>query len=379
MKPLPPITLNWILILLVICITGLSWGALLPYAFDMSRSISREQSAKAVRNRAEFAGNDLVRALGREWERLYAAAQFVATEQNAGELRAQFSTITAANSDVAWIGFADTSGKIVVASNGVFEGEKVNERPWFRAGAEGPYVGDKHEAVLLAPHLKIEANEPVPLIDFAMPVMRNHARIGVIAMHVDWAWVRKLLETFDRNDGVDVILVSRTGTVLAGPSGLVGGKLTQQSVLAASQGVKVTRTEVWPDGVTYLVAVAPVPYRSDVPGFGWSMLARESATAAFAPVRAFTEWMLTLIGVGTILSLILSVVIARILSAPVKRLAAAAREMAHGRCTQPIPDERAYREAADLAGALIDLQSTVLGRTTVSEISPRKGRELTIA
>ena len=215
MKPLPPITLSWILILLVVCITGVSWGATLLYTLDMSRSISREQSIKLIRNRAEFAGNDLVRALSRQWERLRAVAQFAATEQNASELRIRFSTITAANSDVTWIGFTDTSGKVIAASDAMLEGEKVNEQPWFRAGAEGPYVSGKHDGVLQATSLKSDAGEPVPLIDFAMPVMRNNARIGVVAMYVDWGWVRRLLETFDRNDGVDLILLSRDRTVLA--------------------------------------------------------------------------------------------------------------------------------------------------------------------
>jgi HAMP domain-containing protein len=319
----------------------------------------------------------LVRALSNQWYRVRAAAQFVTNEQDLSKLRAGFSMIEVANRDIPWIGFADISGKIMVASHGVLEGEKVTERPWFRAGAEGPYVNYEHELLLLASHLS-QSGEMPRLVNFALPVFRNDARIGVIAMHIDWAWVRSLLEPFDQRDGVDIILLSREGEVLVGPPALLGQKLRQQSALAAGQGVKVSMTETWPDGVTYLVTATPVPIRSDLPSFGWSVLVRQPAALAFAPVQSFTQWALILAAIATVLCLALALFIAGLLSRPMKRLAEAARNLTCGQVDQPVPDERAYREAGDLASALVNLQSTVLGQAKRHKTGSRKAREFTV-
>jgi HAMP domain-containing protein len=378
MKPLPRTTLSSILLLLVICIIGLVWGTTLPYVLGTSRSISERQSIELVRSRAELAGKELARALSTQWHRVRAAAQFTANEQNLSELRPRFSTIVAANSDIPWIGLADISGKIVIASNGLLEGQRANERPWFRAGAEAPYVGDKHEAVLLASHMRTQADEPARLIDFAMPVSRNNTLIGVVAMHIDWVWVRSLLEPFDQKDGVDIILLSRNGVVLAGPPTMLGQQLRQQSASAAMQGAKVSATETWPDAVTYLVATVPVPGQPDLPSFGWSVLVRQPTTLAFAPVQSFTKMALTIAAAGAVLCLVLALFIARLLGRPMVRLAEAAHDMAQGQYSRPIPDERAYREVASLASALVHLQSTVLSRTERLQTDSQKAREYTI-
>jgi hypothetical protein len=160
-------------------------------------------------------------------------ARFAASGQSISELRIRLNTIEAANKDISWIGFIEMSGK-VVASSGTLEGEKVDDRQWFHAGVEGPYVGDTHDEPLLATNPSPEPKQSAMAIEFAMPVLRNDAKISVVAMMVDWAWMRSILASFARTDDVDMILLSRQGEVLAGPDDLLGKRLPLPSVTAAT-------------------------------------------------------------------------------------------------------------------------------------------------
>jgi diguanylate cyclase len=49
-----------------------------------------------------------------------------------------------------WLGVAAADGTVLSAVNGLLEGENVSNRLWFAAGKQGSYIGDVHEAVLLA-------------------------------------------------------------------------------------------------------------------------------------------------------------------------------------------------------------------------------------
>ena len=47
-----------------------------------------------------------------------------------------------------WLGVADAQGVVRAATNNMLLGQNVEERPWFRAGLQAPYVGDAHPAKL---------------------------------------------------------------------------------------------------------------------------------------------------------------------------------------------------------------------------------------
>ena len=378
MRSLPRITLGWILVLGAIAAAAIVWGTTMPYTLFQSRSIGDRYSIETTQNRAEAAGKELVRTLAAQWYRARAMARFAASGQNIGELRIRFNTIEAANKDISWIGFADMSGKVVAASSGALEGKKVDDQQWFRAGVEGPYIGDKHDDLLLAANLSPEPNQSAMVIEFAMPVLRNKEKIGVIAMMVDWTWVHSVLASFARTDGLDMILLSRQGEVLSGPADLIGKKLSLPSVIAASQGVKISHTETWPDGVSYLLATAPVPSNPDFASFGWSILVRQPVETALAPVAHFTSRALTLSIAAAVLSLLIALSVARILSRPMARLAEAAHDLAQGQYRRPIPEERAYSEVARLAAALVRLQSTVLSQTEAPEAESAQTRRLRV-
>ncbi|WP_229446353.1 hypothetical protein [Massilia oculi] len=55
-----------------------------------------------------------------------------------------------------WIGMAALDGTVLVEARGLLEGKNVAKRPWFMNALDGTYVGDVHEAVLLAKLLPVQ-------------------------------------------------------------------------------------------------------------------------------------------------------------------------------------------------------------------------------
>jgi hypothetical protein len=86
-----------------------------------------------------------------------------------GARRAVLDELRRGTPDFAWVGFIDASGVVRYSTGGLLEGAQVSERPAFREGRRGLYVGDAHEAVRLASLLKSAAG-PLRLLDLAVPV-----------------------------------------------------------------------------------------------------------------------------------------------------------------------------------------------------------------
>ena len=359
MRNIPRVRLAFVLTAFCLLVVTAVVGSVVPLLLHASRTLTERQSMDVLQGRAHDAGVQLSRALYGQWFKLQQLADEAAANPDHDQLRLRFDTVKAVNPDCAWVGFADTSGRVVVAAGGILEGEQVLQRPWFRNGIEQPFAGDKHEALLLARFLAAKSDEPVRLVDLSLPVHRSDGTLaGVLGMHVDWIWVRDFLRAFGRDDGSDLLLVSRQGDVLVGPSGLEGRRLTLHSMQAAGQGVAVTDAELWPDGQQYLVSVVPDLTYRDLPSFGWSIVARQPVSLAFAPARQITRDTLPILLGVCVIAVLLSYMLGIAMGRPITRLALAAGEVARGRFTAPIPDERRYREVALLSAALSRLQST---------------------
>ena len=375
MRSIPRISLSTCIALFCILSVAVPLGITLPLIIGISRATTERQNSEVLSSRGLMASVRLSRVLDDEWFKLKNLGPFITQGDDLPTMRLRFNTVKATDARAAWFGFADTGGKIAVASGGILEGTSVLLRPWFNAGIAGAFAGDRHEAVLLAPFLTTTSSGPLRLINMAMPVRHGDDTLaGVMDVHIEWSWVRNFVREFGGDNGIDVLLVSRQREVLVGPAELEGTTLSMPSVLAAGQGASITNTETWPDGQRYLVTVVPVTGYRDVPSFGWSLIVRQRADGAFAAARSVTGQALPILLAVGIALVILALFIGRILARPLDRLATAATEMAHGRFAEPIPDERRYREAALLSSALARLQSMVNRETVASTVvlDPRR-------
>ncbi|WP_286191952.1 cache domain-containing protein [Roseomonas genomospecies 6] len=278
------------------------------------------------------------------------------------DLRDQLETLKRNVPIYAWIGAAETGGRVVASSQRLLEGADVSARPWFRAGTQAPFAGDLHEALLLAQKLPPGPNgEPLRFVDIAMPLVRKDGvPLGVLGAHLSWAWASEVAASvLERSGGgkpeMDAFVLSREGVVLMGPKDLQGRKLELASVRAGLQGVTKTSLDVWPDGRTYFTAVTPTRGEGDYRGLGWVVLMRRDADAALADVSALQHGILfasLAMAVGTLLA---GWVWAGRLSRPLQALAEAARRLSQGDRATPVPPTRAFAEATSLSASLVQI------------------------
>ncbi|MBD2101635.1 cache domain-containing protein [Leptolyngbya sp. FACHB-261] len=193
--------------------------------------------------------------------------------------------------DYAWIGLTNPQGIVLASTGTLMEGQNVSKRPWFSGAKAGPYVGDVHEAKLLAKLLPNPTQEPLRFVDVAVPVTNFQGDFqGVVGAHLSWSWAREvkssLLGLSEQQNQVEVLVLNRAGQVLLGPSLEPKQLLNLASFQAALASQKSYRVEDWPDGRTYLSGVVRSQGYRNYPGLGWTVLVRQPAQVAFAPVRA---------------------------------------------------------------------------------------------
>lgn len=275
----------------------------------------------------------------------------------------------------AWIGLAGLDGKVRLATQGMLEGADVSKRPWFRNALAGTYVGDVHEAVLLAKLLPNPGNEPKRFVDIAFPFEDADGKpAGVVGAHLSWQWAREVQQSVMQFSKVasgtapgrrtmEALIVGSDGTVLLGPAGLEGQKLALASVAAVLGGGTGHREEQWPDGRQYLVGYSKTKGYNAYPGLGWSVIVRESLDEAYAPVRAIQRRVL-LSGVAlAALFSVMGLLLARQLARPLGELAASAGRVGRGEALAVDTGPRGYAEVTQLAGALNALVGNLLGKT----------------
>ena len=68
----------------------------------------------------------------------------------ADDVRALIQKLKEEQSSYAWIGWANGEGKVLAATDGLLEGADVSMRPWFSGAQKGLFLGDPHDAKLLA-------------------------------------------------------------------------------------------------------------------------------------------------------------------------------------------------------------------------------------
>lgn len=83
---------------------------------------------------------------------------------NAAASRKNLETMQKTTPYYRWIGITDLNGKILVAANGLLEGDDMSHRPWFRNALNGNHVSTVHEALSPATALGSMADEPVRFV-----------------------------------------------------------------------------------------------------------------------------------------------------------------------------------------------------------------------
>nr|WP_050469666.1 diguanylate cyclase [Herbaspirillum chlorophenolicum] len=259
----------------------------------------------------------------------------------------------------AWIGMAAPDGTVLVATNGLLEGQSVAERPWFKEGQRNFYSADYHPAMLLEQKLP-QQQEPWRFVDISSPVLDMQGRfVGVMGMHLSWTWARemaaKLIDPVGERYGVEVMIVRSDGTVMLGPKALEEKKIDTDS-FRASQKSKGggAMLERWPDGSRYITGFSHTG-QDERMMLKWSVIVRQPEHVALDAFHSL-ERRVILVGalIGAVL-VILAYVLTRRLVGPVNDLSAALELRTSGVQDVQIPLVNSYREVQLLSSSLVNM------------------------
>ncbi|RIX60186.1 sensor domain-containing diguanylate cyclase [Paenibacillus nanensis] len=258
----------------------------------------------------------------------------------------------------SWVGIADTEGKVVASTGNILLGESIAERPVFKEALKEPFIGDVHDAVLLAKLLPNPSGEPLKLVDISTPLYDGQGKFsGVLAAHLSWKWSEEIrAAVFDslqeeKTSQIEAFVISgRDHAVLLGPNEWVGQSLTLEGAEENSED-RAWEVQTWPDGKRYLTGFASGAGYQNYPGLDWRIIIRQPVDVAFSPVK---QLVFDIAVLGIILMPVFAWIgwmLAGRVSKPLSRIAAAADRLRFGEKAE-IPLTKGIKDIEMLSSSL---------------------------
>lgn len=141
-----------------------------------------------------------------------------------------------------------------------------------------------------------------------------------------------------------------------------------EQALAGQTGVSTTKSYLGPES---LVAYRPL----DIPGLDWAVVARIDQSEALAPVNRFARNLALSTAAIVLAVCLLSLIFARILTRPVKRLAEAVRRVSGGEIGTSVAVE-SRDEFGELASAFNDMSASLQTKQALIETQRKENDEL---
>lgn len=351
---------------LALCFGGLSLLVLLSVGLYFGHMATQQlgQAAREKIHSAAQAAADLLGANLRERELeialLSMAPHFTRGDLKNPELLESLQRRKLLRREFAWLGVADVEGQVLQASDGLLAGVSVAQRPWFMAAMNGVYVGDLHEAKLLAKLMPQQADgEPPRFIDFAAPIRDRQGRlVGVVGAHAHWNWVTETVQSTlaQRQMGgeAEILIVDKSGNVLY-PRALAGNAQLPRGVPEGAAS-SVAR---WNDGIEYLSSEVPVRAGTSN-DLGWRIVVRQSIDLALAPAHELRRQLLALGLAAALLATLVAIWLARSISRPIEQLATAARRVQQRSDAPRYPASGGLQEIDQLSEAMRSMTDSLL-------------------
>ncbi|MDB5600762.1 MAG: diguanylate cyclase [Xanthobacteraceae bacterium] len=261
--------------------------------------------------------------------------------------------------DFAWIGLADTDGKVVAATGRQLEGVSVATQPWFKNGLKGIAVEDMHEAALLAPLLDRRHDDDLyRFVDIAMPIKLFGQTIGVLGAYLNWDWPKEMSQSVSgvRDDEVgetDIWILGKDGIILLGPS--IGRTYYSDEKLAAMRAAKSGTFVDRQTTVPVLTAFSTTIGHRDFGGLGWIVVARRPADVALA-AAAQTAWWIAEIGLAIgLFGIAGALMLASRIARPIQSMTSEADLIGRDPKTTMLPRQRGSVEATQMTRSLRSL------------------------
>jgi diguanylate cyclase (GGDEF)-like protein len=288
------------------------------------------------------------------------------------EVQGLLDSLRRSVSDYLWLAVTDLQGRVMTATDGSLLGSDLSNRVDIRDMLRGsPTRNDDPLRVVRPGEPDTNAGKtivPRP-INLSHPIRSaDGAVVGVIVAQLSWDWIRELTRTLltQDDDGKlhrETFLVSNGDTILAGPSGTIGTRLSMSVISRARAGLLGWTMETWPDGKSYLTGTGFAAGEGQFAGPGsvpmrWTVLVREAPEFAFAPALQLEQ---EIIVTGVVLAIAVAVVgwiVAGFITRPLSKIAAAADRLRTGESTS-MPVFTGSAEVETLSASLRALVDTL--------------------
>lgn len=257
----------------------------------------------------------------------------------------------------SWIGFTDPKGTVRAATDGILVGTDISKRPVYQEGIKGDFIGDVHDAVLLAKLLPNPSGEPMKFVDISKPVYGKEGKLaGVLAAHLSWKWAaeieKSIMEPLKNRKDIEVFIVSeKDNAILLGPREMIGQKMELDSINEARTGKNNWALETWPNGKEYLTGFGFADGYMNYRGLGWTILVRQPVDIAYSSVEKLQIFILFLgAGFTTAFGAIAWLMTSRVVK-PLKEITSAANLLSEGQDVD-IPKHIGIREIEILSDSL---------------------------
>lgn len=279
------------------------------------------------------------------------------------EIRASLERVKQSYSHYSWIGIANTEGRVQSATSSHLEGADVSKRPWFQEGLKGPFVGDVHEAVLLAKLLPNPSpDQPIRFIDFSAAILDNSGQVkGVLGAHAHWNWAGSLVGTMTpvhaQRDSIDIFILNHKGEVIYPENVPVRLKAPSLDTLSNSADKKFVS---WGEDKLYLTVSAAVKTPASANSLGWQVVVRQVDSSVLTEVNDLESVNLLTMLASSIAFLFLAWIVANRISRPVEDLTRTARLIERGEKTVGFSEKFWARELQRLSDALRNMSTTLI-------------------
>lgn len=344
-------------LLIALLIAGLSWmlGSLIGH--DASQRI-REEVGRDLAEVSFIMVDRLDRDMQSRAAMLQVIGQLRALSQpdDIAEVRGLLDRLQSEFPSIAWVGFTDAKGTVLASSDGVLEGASIAQRPVYLEGLNGVFIGDVHEAELLAKLLPNPTGEAMKFVDISLPVRNADGHlVGVLASHLSWSWAEEvrlaILEPIQKRRNVEFFVTGRNRTVLLAPKEMIGQRLHLSALSQLVKNPNMWAVQEWPDGKQYLTGLALSRGHMDYQGLGWTVIARQPLDDAYAPARATKRYIL-LWGSGlAVLFALVGWLGAGYVTRPLRQIAQAADRLSAGEISV-IPELKGTREIEILSHSI---------------------------
>lgn len=374
-KPSMATQLNTFRLRLTLIVGGLSLAigaAVVVLLSQLANSRITQDSGDALKSAARavsFAIAENLRERDREIALLSQTALLAQGDLSGPLLRERLTLTKKTYRYYDWLGVAAPDGTVLSAVNGLLEGENVAQRPWFIAGKQGAYIGDVHEAVLLAKKLNNpNPREPLRFVDFASPIVGPDGKLrGVLGSHANWAWVGDVIlgaigeEGLD--NGVDILIAGKDGEILYPFSAV--GRIALPKNLPRNNDHAVL---AWDAGESFLTTQVAVK-SATASNPGWRVIARQPLSQALAAVHTMN---VTLLLAGLVSTVFFMLVVYRLVAnfcRPLEQLAESAQKVSAGEENPDFATSTRTIEINHLTQALQRMSRTLLSRQQALEES----------